>query len=84
VSAAELIAMSIAEDRTVTEYPPTRTEYDALLDDLLVSSVGDVDHAEHSGAGYSGLESRGWTMVWSTDGWQVDLIHPASAGGGAA
>jgi hypothetical protein len=84
VSAAELIAAATAADRTVTAYPNTRTEYDALLDDLLVSSVGDVDHAEHSGAGYSGLESRGWTMVWSTDGWQVDLIHPAGAEGGAA
>lgn len=76
MTAAELIELSIAEDRTVAEYPENRAEYDAILEDLLSSSNGDVDTAECSGAGHSGPESRGWTEIWSEDGWRVDLVHP--------
>lgn len=78
-SAVDLIAMSQREDRTVTEYPETWAEYDAILDALLAESEGDVDTAEHSGAGHSGSEARGWTAVWSEDGWRVDLIRPQGA-----
>jgi hypothetical protein len=76
MTTADLIKLSIKENRTVTEYPATKEEYDSLLDGLLASSDGDVDTAEHSGAGYSGSESRGRTEVWSADGWRVDLVHP--------
>jgi hypothetical protein len=76
MTASELIQLSIDEDRTVTEYPETQEEYDSLLDDLLSSSNGDVDTAEQVGAGHSGSEARGWTEIWSEDGWRVDLVHP--------
>ena len=76
MTASELIRLSIDDDRTVTEYPETRAEYDAMLDDLLSSSEGDVDTAEHSGNGHSGPESRGRTEVWSEDGWRVDIVKP--------
>lgn len=76
MKAAELIDLSIRDGRTVTEYPDSRAEYDSLLDDLLAGSAGDVGTAEHSGSGYSGPEARGWTEVYSRDGWRVDLIHP--------
>jgi hypothetical protein len=79
MTAAELIELSRREQRTVTEYPETREEYDALLDDLLASSEGDADTAEHSGAGCCGPEARGRTEVWSEDGWRVDIIHPRGA-----
>lgn len=75
MTASELIALSIEENRTVTEYPETKEEYESLLDDLLSSSDDDVDTAEHSGSGHSGPESRGWTEIWSADGWRVDLVH---------
>jgi hypothetical protein len=68
--------LSRAEDRTVTAYPETLCEYEELLDDLLSSSEGDVDTAEHSGSGHCGPEARGWTEVWSADGWAVDIIRP--------
>lgn len=76
MTAYDLINLSMAQNRTVTEYPSTQEEYDALLDDLLASSDGEVDTAEQSGEGYSGPEARGHTEVWSEDGWRVDLIHP--------
>jgi hypothetical protein len=75
-TANDLIKLSIRENRTVTEYPETQEEYDALLDGLLTASDGDVDTAQISGLGYEGAESRGWTEVYSADGWQVDLIIP--------
>lgn len=78
MNATELIQLSLDEHRTVTEYPQTREEYDELLSDLLSSSDGDVDTAEHSGAGHSGPEARGWTEVWSEDGWRVDIVIPKS------
>jgi hypothetical protein len=76
MTAAELISLSRSEDRTVTAYPDTHEQYDTLLDDLLSSSDGDVDTAEHSGVGYSGPEARGRTEIWSEDGWRVELILP--------
>lgn len=48
-TATNLIELSITENRTVTEYPATQEEYDALLDDLLSASDGEVDTAERLG-----------------------------------
>lgn len=76
MSAAELIDLSVRENRTVTEYPETCDQYEALLHDLLDSSDGDTGTTRCSGDGYSGPEGRGWTEVRSSDGWRVDLIHP--------
>ena len=71
MTAAELIALSQAEDRTVTEYPSSE-EYEALTDDLLCECEGSADQ---SGLGHSGPEARGWTEYWGED-WRVDVVRP--------
>lgn len=68
------ILVSRRENRTVTLYPDTRKEYQAIMDDLLAE--GD-DSAEVSGAGFCGSEERGYTEVWG-DGWRVDVVLPPS------
>jgi hypothetical protein len=80
MNANELIQLSIEEDRTVTEYPETQAELEALLADLLAASEGDADYAEHSGAGYCGPEENGYIDVWSDDGWRVELMIPSDGG----
>jgi hypothetical protein len=71
----KLIALSRRERRTVTAYPSTPLEYDALTEDLL--SVSD-DSADFSGHGYSGPEARGWTEYCGSC-WRVAVIHPPRA-----
>lgn len=67
MNAAELIELSINEDRTAVAEPTTVAEYESLLDDLLSRSDGDVDTAEH----------RDRVEIWSEDGWRVEIIRPA-------
>ncbi len=71
MNASELIALSQDENRTVTEYPD-RDEFEQITDDLLCECD---DSADHTGAGYSGPEFRGWTEFWGED-WQVDVVNP--------
>jgi len=73
--AQALIEESLVENRTVTAYPETQVEFDALFGALAVASDGDVDSAELGGAGYSGPEARGKLRVWSEDGWSVNLVR---------
>lgn len=78
-NAIDLIRLSIREHRTVTEYPETVQEFDAILDALLAEGE---DSATVSGAGYSGAEERGWEDVWGTTPsgaeWRVHLVRPPS------
>ena len=76
-NAKDLIRMSVREDRTVTEYPDTREQETALLDDLM-SADGYEDSADVSGSGYSGDEARGYTDLWG-DTWRVHVVHAAVA-----
>ena len=69
-TAEGLIETSLRERRTVTAHPSSSEEYETLLADLIADSEGDTDSAECSG------EPRGYTDVWSDDGWRVHLMHP--------
>ena len=76
MDAYNLIALSICENRTVTEYPDTREEWDAIHGDLLAECE---DSVEESGAGHSEPEARGWTDYWGRDDngtWRVSLVNP--------
>ena len=71
-TAEQLIYTSKLEDRTVTEYPDTQAEWDALNADLLAECE---DSTDISSGGYDGPEARGWTDYWG-DGWRVHLVNP--------
>ena len=72
MNAAELIAMSQDEDRTITHYADTTEEFASLVLDLTVEAD---DSVEESGQGHSGPEARGWIGFFADD-WRVDLVRP--------
>lgn len=79
LSAAELIEMSIRENRTVAEYPNTREEAETLLLALGAECADDCPPREHhSGAGYSGSDAAGYYPMWGTtedgDDWIVHVM----------
>jgi len=80
--AANDIALSVRENRIVTLYPDTSSEFAAIVDELLSRAEGDADC---SGSGYSGPEGRGWHEFWGTDGdgdeWRVHVVCPAAGDG---
>lgn len=71
-TAAELIDLSQREDRTVTEYPDTQAEWDAINEGLLAECEDSVDV---SGDGHNEPESNGYTDYWGQD-WRVHLVNP--------
>ena len=76
MKAQQLIDLSIAETRIVTEYPDTAAEQEALCTDLGVECE---DSADVSGEGYSGAEGRGRVEYWGTDEdgseWRVHVVR---------
>lgn len=80
MTAEQLIRLSAREHRTATEYPTNIDEYDAIVDALRVECDADCDPEEHSGAGYSGPEARGFVRYWgeteSGHTWQVEVVRP--------
>lgn len=79
MDAYELIALSIRENRTVTEYPETAEEFEALVADL---SAECDDNTEVYGRGFSGPENRGLVDFWGGadegEPWRVEVVNPPS------
>lgn len=71
--ASALIALSIREGRTVTEYPDTAEDARALVETLAVEAADDCT-IEHR----SGSESVGYYDIWGTDEdgdeWRVHVV----------
>lgn len=74
----EDITLSATEDRTVSLYPDTETEYEAMTSALLAECDGDE---ERGGAGYGGREEAGSAVFWgqTEDGseWSVEVVRVA-------
>lgn len=79
-TAQELIDISVREDRTATDYPATREDWDALYEDLLAESHEDCEPEQTSGAGFSGPDARGSVILWGVtedcDIWRAELVNP--------
>lgn len=73
MTAKDLVRLSVRENRTVTEYPDTKEQESALLDDLM-STESYGDSVDMSGSGYCGPEERGYTDVWGNT-WRVHVVH---------
>lgn len=71
------ISLSRQENRTVTEYPDTAAEFDAIVDDLRVECSDECEGDEDSGDGRSGPEARGSVTYWGDD-WKVTVVRPRS------
>ena len=81
MTAEQLIGLSVRENRCVTEYPASQSEFGSIADTLRVECDDDCEGEETSGAGRSGSEARGWVRYWGTteagDAWSVDIVRPA-------
>ena len=80
MTAAQLIELSVLENRAVTEYPSTEQDFVDLCQSLLTECDDDCDPEEQSGSGYSGPESRGLIRFWgrAENGniWTVEIVNP--------
>lgn len=79
MSPQHLIALSISERRTVTEYPATAQIACLLIDSLGAVAGDDCSPRDHvGGAGLSGPESAGHYDIWGTtatgDTWRVHVV----------
>lgn len=77
--AKALIALSISEDRIVSERPDSLDEARQLIEDLGALCDDDCSPRDHhSGAGYSGPEAAGYYDIWGTTDtgaeWRVHII----------
>lgn len=77
MNAEELIALSITENRTVTEYPDHKA-VDELLSALLSECAEDCPGEHISGEGYDGEEAKGYYDFWGTtddgDDWRINVV----------
>lgn len=61
---ADLVDLSISEDRTISYFCKTSEEYDGMRFLLLSESHDDCELQPVGGAGYSGPESNGGVRGW--------------------
>lgn len=75
----EDITLSAQEDRMVSLYPDTESEYEAMCVALLAECDG---NEERSGSGYSGREEAGSAVYWGKteagNEWQVEVVRVPS------